>query len=550
MGGLSDILAALGGGNQDMSQLNQIAKPTGPQIPQSGTVNSALNSPPPPQMAAQQTHGIKGYLSDMFYQMGEAGKKSVGLPTDYEKQQAQQKLQLQQQQTQADILEKQAHANWLATQTATNTPAPIMDQQEADSLGLKVGDMISPAQKSAIIRAMGPARLRANATVDAARIRALAQQNQVTMRAAYLPDGQTMGVGLYNKTGQFVGYADNAIVPAEYLEKIHHGMEFKVDANGTLQEIPTTSTTAPAIPRAPNQLIGGPAKPNAGNVQNLLQAGANRTAASTPIANGPNAKPVSVNGQPFQAPAAANSVYAFDPQTNQTIATTRGDAASKGLQIETEKVSPVQYRKDQTLSNRLADVQRKVGDYADTFNEGDLDSNDKLAIAYLMDHDIGAGLSAKGISLQVIPGYIQDQLKAKGMQALSDLGMRRYILFNQARESLSGYQQILTNSSRMSDRVLQLQLEQLAPPLANRDFAQTASSEFQKNLDLAGQHIPVFPGKSETQQSIKGQQQQRVQSRRIAEQKSADAPPPRPANVPANYVFKRNGPKGTGWYRP
>jgi hypothetical protein len=26
--------------------------------------------------------------------------------------------------------------------------------------------------------------------------------------------------------------------------------------------------------------------------------------------------------------------------------------------------------------------------------------------------------------------------------------------------------------------------------------------------------------------------------------------PPRPSNVPANFVYRENGPKGTGWYRP
>ena len=31
---------------------------------------------------------------------------------------------------------------------------------------------------------------------------------------------------------------------------------------------------------------------------------------------------------------------------------------------------------------------------------------------------------------------------------------------------------------------------------------------------------------------------------------TAAAAPPRPANVPPNYVFKQNGPKGTGWYKP
>ena len=47
-----------------------------------------------------QAQGIKGYLSNIFYNMGEAAKAHLGMPTDVQVQQNQQRLALQQQQIQ------------------------------------------------------------------------------------------------------------------------------------------------------------------------------------------------------------------------------------------------------------------------------------------------------------------------------------------------------------------------------------------------------------------------------------------------------------------
>jgi len=476
--------------------------PQQPQMPQ----QQAFQQPPPP---GPQGSGIKGYLASMLYGMGEAGKKHIGLPTDYEIQQNQMNMQMKQQQASADLFAKQSEALYRQNMTAQNAAGPITDPQEAKMLGVDIGTMLSPVQKFAILKQNSINQGLQSRGLQAAQVQALARMSQTSMKAAYMPDG-TLGVGLYDKAGNFRGYADNAVVPAAYLEKIRHGQEFKVDADGTLQAIPTTSTSAPMVPAPPNpnsnKLISPPQsntppKPSGNILKPPTLPG------QQPAAPGINAKPVMVNGQPFQSATANDTVYAFDKQSGQTIATTRQDAGAKGLQITANKVSPVQVRKDESLSNRLADVQRKVGDYASTFDGPELDDQDKLAISYLADHNIGAGLSAHGLSLNVLPGYVQSQLKAQGMQGLSPEGMKRYILFNQARESLSGYQQILTNSSRASDKILELQLEQLPPPIAPKDFANMTTEEFQKNIDLAGQHIPMFPGSAETQQGIKAQQQ-------------------------------------------
>lgn len=582
-----DFLMNQNQGNQPPSPLApQQDSPAAPQAPPS------TPAPPPqpaqqaaPQSPAQaQAGGIKGYLSNIFYGMGEAAKAHLGMETDVQVNQKQQALDIQKQQANANAFEKQSEAKYRESMTAMNAPGPITDQQEAETLGLKVGDMISPGQKFALYKAKldgmnknAVAQTAANARLGAAQITALSRMSQTTMKAAYMPDG-TLGVGLYDKAGNFRGYADNAVVPADYLEKIHHGQEFKVDASGTLQAIPTTSTSAPLVPQPPkpNQLIQGPQAPDPkANLQNILQNGPQQPAAPSPAITPPkvtpgalrnaaqakavtSAKPVTgADGQPFQAPTAADPVYATDPKTGQQIFTNRASAVQQGLQ-NPQKVSVIQTRKDQALSNNLADVQRKVGDFQDTFAQP-IDNADRVALQYVMDNHLAGNIH----DVNLLPGYVQGLLRTAGIGKLSEAGMNRLILYKQAEESLTGLQQAKTGSSKSSDKVLELHISQLPNPTSDTQFANAALSQFQTNIDLAGQHMPIFPGPEETQQSVKAQQiARRAQAQQVQNNQNnpqayinqhnpgAQSEPPRPATVPSGYVFQQNGPKGAGWYRP
>lgn len=604
MGLLDSIASSLSGTQGSASpdssapqggDISQLTQPSGGQIPQSGANNATMNPQPQQQQQPQgqqqmgpQLHGIKGYLSNIFYNMGEAAKAHLGMKTDTEVQLEQQKINIQKQQADATTFEKNSEAQWRQQQTAANAPGPIVDQQESDALGVPLGTMISPAQKFALykekvagLNKANVAQIGANARLGAAQIQALSRMSQTTMKAAYMPDG-SLGVGLYDKAGNFKGYADNAVVPAGYLEKIHHGQEFKVDADGTLQSIPTTSTSTPLVPppSKPNQLVQSPEAPNPANLKGILTKGAEQAGqvasgaspvtpagAKAALQNGAakggaqpvtNAKPVMAGGKPFQAPSAADTVYATDPKSGETIFTSRSDAAVQGL-TNVQKVNPAQSRKDQALVGNMADIQRKVGDYQDTFNTP-LSSSDKLGIAYLNDNNIGGGLSAGGVHVNIIPSYVQDRLKAAGMASLSPEALARYTLYRQAEESLTALQQAKTGSNRGSDKVLQLHIEQLAPPGADEESAKYIMDQFQQNIDYASQSLPKFPGIQNTQQSVKAvqvarrQQNQAVTNNQNNPQayidKNKTGEPARPANVPQGYVFQQNGPKGAGWYKP
>lgn len=495
------------------SPLDDIAKPP-TQIPQ-----VAATQPGAQDQQQQRLQGVKGYLSNILYGVGEGMKTHLGMETDAQKQQRlftqnlqQQQFQLQQQNIQSEILQRAAQV------------------KQMQSLVTMPGGYQVPF-------ALAKPYLEAQAKITAAQIgkRFVVQPNvgmwdtQAEGGPKILPGSDAQGVTVtadianeYHMPQQLVGtriplgqFASYERAGAMWAPNVTNRQEVKevsdpnnpgstqlvtVPVSSTAQRVSPTggAVTTPGqaaapniVPSAPNQSKVAPPPPQGKPPVRLSTQGGVRTLTDA-------------QGNPLQGKSATDTVYATDPKTGQQIFTTRTQAAAQGLQTPM-KVAAAEVRKDQALSNRLADVQRKVGDYASTFDQP-IDSQDQTAIAYLLDNNIGAGLNAHGINVNLLPQYVQSQLKARGIQALSEAGMKRYILFNQARESLAGYQQILTNSSRSSDKILELQLEQLPPPLADSQFANMATGQFQQNIDLAGQHIPIFPGSAETQQGIKAQQ--------------------------------------------
>lgn len=493
------------------------AAPSGPMAPPAPP-GAPPSGPPPqggqPQLGPRLT-GIKGYLSNIFYNMGEAAKVQAGIPTDAQKQAAALKQQNENLQTQADVFEKQARGKFYESQ--------------ADMVDTPLGKM-----PSSIAKAVLPQYVRGQFTLDAAKARVQAQQNQMTFKAAYGPDGQ-IGLGMYDKQGNFRGMAENGAVPSEYLEKIKQGQEAKFDANGNLYLIGTTSSTKPVIPAAPSTSAtpGAPtaAPPTKGGLHPILNNALN---GARPVNN---AKPVMVNGQPFQGPTAADVGPAYDPKTNQYVITTRSDAGASGYQ-NFQKSSPAQIENDRQLNNRLTDVQQKIDRYNNSFNQ-DLSAGDKYVLSKLMsDQHFEAAFKPFGVGVTIPTGFLTELDRAAQANGLSPEGMERINAYFNAREAMSGYQRVLTGSSRGGEKNLQLQLDVLPSPIVSKDFAGNSFNQFRENLKIAGQGLPRMKG---------------VQTASDVDQRfgqGGQQEPPRPANVPAGYVYKVNGPKGTGWYKP
>lgn len=159
--GIQDVLAAMQGNSAGLTggdatnpplpppnyppEANALPAPAQPPAPP----QRPPYQPPPPQVAAQQTQGIKGYLSDMFYQMGEAGKKHIGLQTDAEKQQIQFKQSLDSQREQADTLEKEARTKYLYAQAKQKEGVPAT-AQEAITYGIPIGTPLTPQDRQVL----------------------------------------------------------------------------------------------------------------------------------------------------------------------------------------------------------------------------------------------------------------------------------------------------------------------------------------------------------------------------------------------------------------
>lgn len=560
---IDDLVSAAQGNSLGLTGANMPATPTdmsnGASAPSTPAPPPVPNNPTPqqPNPQEQRISGVKGYLANILHGVGEGMKVHLGMETDEQKQQRlftqnlqTQQLQNQQANIQSEIMQRAAVVKQM--QSAVTLPngmqvpfalaKPYIDawaKIQSAQTGKRFMIVPNVGMLDTQPEGGGAPKLVPGSSPQGVQVTPeIAQQYNIPLQLI----GKSMPLGQFAQLERggaaWAGNVSSTVETKEVSDPNNPGstMLVQIPKTTSSQKVAPGSSVVPtATPQAPGQQ---PVQATPGNKPPVSLSNRN----GVRVLTGPD-------GQPLQGKSATDTVYATDPKTGQQIFTTRTEAAAQGLQTPM-KVSAPEVRKDQALSNRLADVQRKVGDYAATFDQP-IDSQDQMAISYILDNNIGAGIHG----FNLLPQYVQSQLKARGMQALSENGMRRLIQYNQARESLSGYQQILTNSSRSSDKILELQLEQLPPPIADSQFANMTTGEFQKNIDLAGQHIPIFPGSAETQQSVKAQQMaRRTQAANVQatfnKGAAAQQEPPRPANVPQNYVYKVNGPKGTGWYRP
>lgn len=139
-GGDSSGYAAQGGNSQP-PEAPASSPGAPPPMPGMGASGGAPTGQPDQPQLGPRLNGIKGYLSNILYSMGEAAKVHAGLPTDLQTQQQQQQLNLQKQQATADIGYKQAIAQQFTMNPATPDEAtawgvpqgmPLTQKQRAD----------------------------------------------------------------------------------------------------------------------------------------------------------------------------------------------------------------------------------------------------------------------------------------------------------------------------------------------------------------------------------------------------------------------------------
>lgn len=185
----------------------------------------------------------------------------------------------------------------------------------------------------------------------------------------------------------------------------------------------------------------------------------------------------------------AKPVYAFDPSTQTKTLMSQTDAMKKGLLGV--PVGEKQISDDTQLINRLTDVNNKINEYQQSLTKPLSDADKGNIAALIKDDDLKVG--AFGTQLPV--ERLNAALNAENIKNLSPAARDAILSYFNARESLVGYNRVLSGSGRSNESALQLQLKTLPDPSStDQDYAHRAFGQFKGNLKIVGQGLPSIPG--------------------------------------------------------
>jgi hypothetical protein len=296
--------------------------------------------------------------------------------------------------------------------------------------------------------------------------------------AKFLPDTDpNTGQQFYrviNPYGQEIGRTDVNVIPS-LMARSSSTVEYKEDADGNIVALPKTTTSGPNIPRGP-----APAAPGGRN---------------QPLAAGPQNAPATTNRQPsgprvvMQGKAAKDVGLAYDPNANEYVQTTRSEATNQGYQ-QFNKITAKEQEENRQLNNRLYDVAVKISRYEESL-KAPITEAERGNIAGLLSGD-KLKVGAFGAELPV--DRLNQAMDAENIKGLSKAAQNRIIAYYNARESMLGYQRVLTGGSKSNEKGLELNLQALPSPVMPDDFTRSGIDQFKENIKVAGQGLPRMPG--------------------------------------------------------
>jgi hypothetical protein len=83
---------------------------------------------------------------------------------------------------------------------------------------------------------------------------------------------------------------------------------------------------------------------------------------------------------------------------------------------------------------------------------------------------------------------------AQHANVLSPEARNVLLAYYNARESMLGYQRVLTGGSKSNEKGLELNLQALPSPVMPTDFGLEGIRQFKENIRVAGQGLPRMPG--------------------------------------------------------
>lgn len=182
-------------------------------------------------------------------------------------------------------------------------------------------------------------------------------------------------------------------------------------------------------------------------------------------------------------------VYAFKPDGSKELM-----SATTALQSGLKTMLPVTAKEigeDTMLINRLGDVRQKITRYEQAMQKP-IDQPDRAAIASLISSDhFKPGIFGFTMTLDTL----KNLSKQADIKVLSPEARDRLVAYYNARESLTGYNRVLSGTGKSSEKNMELQLDTLADPAASdQDYAARSFRDFRENLGVVGQGLPKIPG--------------------------------------------------------
>jgi hypothetical protein len=185
-------------------------------------------------------------------------------------------------------------------------------------------------------------------------------------------------------------------------------------------------------------------------------------------------------------------VYAIGPDGTKQLM-----SASDALQSGIRTMLPVTAKEvgdDTQLINRLGDVRQKIAQYEQNIAGlgTTISTKDQGNIAAL----IGSGkfkVGAFGTEMPV--DRLNAALEKENISGLSEPAKKLLVSYYNARESMQGYQRVLSGTGRANEQAMQLNLDALPNPgTADASYAAESLKQFKQNLQIVGQGLPKIPG--------------------------------------------------------
>lgn len=186
-----------------------------------------------------------------------------------------------------------------------------------------------------------------------------------------------------------------------------------------------------------------------------------------------------------------DSVYAFDPQTKQTIQTSRADALSKGY-TNLVKVNDTQISNDKARAMQLGDAQMNISAYRMASQKMDALSGPDIARVGQLLGD--SGFKAHFLGAELPSDWMNALTKENLWQKLPPDAQEAVIGYLATRPAAISMLRAINPGVRLNESQIKVEMANIPDPTLPGDVREKMFDRIQRNLDQAASTIPVIPG--------------------------------------------------------